>query len=179
MSDYVHMVAPATLEIFRDLPASPERVWQYLADPELRKKWFCAGPTGSQAGEDFVMDFDHSRLSTSAPPEDAGCGDPIVMRGTIRTFNPPHELSYDWPDEHGGATLVTIRLTAEGDGTRLHLQHSRLDNPEFRTAASAGWHAHLDLLCDLMNGQTTRDFWDHYGSLKAEYDRRNTDAAAS
>lgn len=172
MTDYAHLTAPATLEIYRSLPAAPERVWQYLTDPQLRQQWFCAGATGTAAGEEFVMDFDHSRLSTSPPPEDAGCGEPVVMRGTIVRCDPPFELAYEWPDEHGGGTLVTIRLTAEDGGTKLHLQHSRLTNPTFRTAASAGWHAHLDLLCDLMSGNTTRDFWQHYGHLKQEYDQR-------
>lgn len=172
MTDFAHLTAPATLEIYRSLPAAPERVWQYLTDPQLRQKWFCAGPTGTAAGEEFVMDFDHSRLSASAPPADAGCGDPIVMRGTIVRFAPPTELAYEWPDEHGGSTLVTIRLTAEDGGTVLHLQHSRLTSPAFRTAASAGWHAHLDLLCDLMADRNARDFWQHYSTLKREYEER-------
>lgn len=172
MTDEAHLTAPATLEIFRSLPAPPERVWQYLTDPELRQQWFCAGATGTAAGEEFVMDFDHSRLSTSAPPDDAGCGDPVVMKGTILKITPPHELSYGWPDEHGGHTVVTIRLSAEGSSTRLHLQHSKLDNPGFRSAASAGWHAHLDLLCDLVDGVPTRDFWQHYATLKQHYEQR-------
>lgn len=176
-SDYAKFVAPATLEIIRVFPASPDRVWQYLVDPELRKLWFCGGETGSEPGHEFVMDFDHSRISTSAPPEDAGCGDPIVMTGKIVTFDPPRVLAYDWPGEGGDSTLVTIRLSADGENTRLHLTHERLASPDFQRGASAGWHAHLDLLVDLMNDQPARDFWAHHGGLKSEYDRRIDESA--
>ena len=72
----------------------------------------------------------------------------------------------------GDESLVTIQLTQEGEDTRLHLIHSRLTNPDFQKGASAGWHAHLDLLVDLVNGTTARDFWVHYGKLKAKYDER-------
>lgn len=172
-SEYAKLVAPAQLEIVRILPASCERVWEYLTDPELRQQWFCAGETGTAPGESFVMDFDHSRISASDPPAGIECGDPMIMQGTISIFDPPHKLAYRWP----GATdedesLVTIELTQEGDNTRLHLVHSKLTNPEFQKGASAGWHAHLDLLVDLISGTDVRDFWVHYGSLKQEYDAR-------
>jgi uncharacterized protein YndB with AHSA1/START domain len=94
------------------------------------------------------------------------------MKGTIVTFDPPNVLSYNWPEEHGQGTIVTIRLTAEGEGTRLHLSHERLANPEFKKGASAGWHAHLDLLVDELNGDQRRDFWKHYEVLKDQYDQR-------
>ena len=170
--EYARMVAPAQLEIVRELPASCERVWEYLTDPELRKKWFCSGATGSKSGEEFVMEFDHTRLSTSAPPEGLDCGSPVV-HGTIVTFEPPHRLSYRWPGESDDdESIVTIELTQRGENTRLHLVHSKLTNPEFQKGASAGWHAHLDLLLDLVEGKETRDFWVHFGKLKSEYDER-------
>ena len=171
-NEFAKVTMAATLEITRLLPATPERVWDYLVDPELRKLWFCAGETGSQAGEPFVMAFDHSRISESAAPEGIGCGDPIEMEGTITQFEPPSTLAYEWPGEDGLATLVTIRLKPENEGTRLDLTHERLVSSEFRKGASAGWHAHLDLLVDLTNQRPARDFWLHYGKLKLEYDRR-------
>ena len=58
-NDYARIVLPGTLEITRTLPASPEVVWKYLVDPELRQLLFCAGETGSAPGEPFTMDFDH------------------------------------------------------------------------------------------------------------------------
>lgn len=171
--DFTKFIAPDKLEIVRILPATPERVWEYLVDPELRSKWFCGGKTGSKPGEPFVMDFDHSRMSNTAPPEDSQCGDPVVMEGTIATYEPPHTLAYHWPGTHEDRpSLVTIELTQEGNSTRLKLTHSRLDDVEFQKGASAGWHAHLDLMVDLVGGVTVRDFWTHYSSIKSEYDSR-------
>lgn len=172
-SEYTKFVAPAQLEIVRILPASCERVWEYLTDPELRQKWFCAGATGNKPGEEFVMDFDHSRISNSGPPEGVDCGDPIVMRGTILTYERPHKLAYRWPSSPDeDESIVTIELTQEGDNTRLFLVHSQLTDPKYQKGASAGWHAHLDLLVDLVKGVEARDFWLHFGELQAEYEER-------
>jgi len=170
--DFAKIVLPAKLEITRLLPADPDRVWEFLVDPELRKLWFCAGETGSAPGEPFQMAFDHTLLSESEAPADSGCSEPMVMTGTIVTFDPPKELTYEWPGENESTTLVTICLQAEEDGTRLNLTHERLVNPEFKRGASAGWHTHLDLLVDLTNGKPTRDFWVQYNQLKKVYDER-------
>lgn len=168
------LVGASQLEIIRILPANRERVWEYLVDPKLRSQWFCAGETGQKPGEPFVMDFDHSRISSNPPPENLGCGDPVVMRGTLTAFEPPSKLAYEWPgSEEGDVSLVTIELTQQGENTRLHLVHSKLTNPEFQKGASAGWHAHLDLLVDLSSGVPVRDFWLHYADVKTRYEADN------
>lgn len=174
MSDYAKFVEPTVLEITRELPATCERVWEYLVDPQLRQKWFCSGATGTASGEEFVMDFDHSRISTSQPPASLGCSaEPVVVRGTIEIFEPPHKLAYRWPGEtEADESLVTIELTQFGEKTRLHLIHSRLANPDFQKGASAGWHAHLDLLVDLVSGVEARDFWIHFEQIQTEYNQR-------
>lgn len=170
--NYAKLVAPGQLEIVRELPASRERVWEYLTDPELRQQWFCAGETGSAEGEPFVMDFDHTRIS-STKPKGGECPGPSLVQGTIEIFDPPNKLAYRWPGHAGDDdSLVTIELKQQGANTRLHLIHSRLTNPEFQKGASAGWHAHLDLLLDLVQGGEVRDFWVHYDQLKSEYDKR-------
>lgn len=179
MTDYAKRIATATIEIERLLPASCERVWEYLTDPELRQRWFCGGATGTKPGEEFVMDFDHTRLSTSSPPEGTECGNAVVVHGEILTCEPPHLLAYNWPEEDGSGSVVTIRLTQEGEYTRLNLVHSKLENPEFFKGASAGWHAHLDLLRDLIQGLEAKDFWVHYGQLKQEYDSQDLPADAA
>ncbi|MEM8670034.1 MAG: SRPBCC family protein [Planctomycetota bacterium] len=173
---FARMVGSSQLEIVRILPARRERVWEYLVDPRLRSQWFCGGETGQNPGEPFVMDFDHSRISDSPPPDDVGCGDPIVMRGTLTVFEPPCKLAYEWPGQEAGDTsLVTIELTQQGENTHLRLVHSRLTNPEFQKGASAGWHAHLDLLIDLVAGVTVRDFWLHYAEVKSHYETVSVD----
>lgn len=160
------------LEIERFLPASPERVWEYLTDPELRQKWFCAGATGTAEGEPIVFDFDHSRISREpAPPKHQG-SDKVVFEGTITAYDPPRLLAFSWPEQDGEGTHVTINLTPKGDGTRLHLQHTKLKRADYKSGAAAGWHTHLDLLADLVNGREARDFWVHYAPLEEMYEKR-------
>ena len=174
MTEYAKFVTPTQLEITRELPAPCERVWEYLVNPELRQKWFCGGDTGTAAGETFVMDFDHSRISTSPPPDSLGCSaDPVVVEGTLLTYEPPHKLAYLWPGAaENDESIVTIELTPHGENTRLRLVHSKLANPDFQKSASAGWHAHLDLLVDLVSEVATRDFWIHFQALQSDYDQR-------
>ena len=172
MSERAKFIEPTVLEISRELPATCERIWEYLVNPDLRQKWFCAGFTGSAVGEEFVMDFDHSRISNSKPPESLGCSSaPVVVRGTIEVFEPPHKLAYRWPGkDEDDYSIVSIELTQVGEkSTQLHLVHSKLADPNFQKSASAGWHAHLDLLADLTGGLEIRDFWLHFEKIQPEY----------
>lgn len=171
--DFVRQICPSTVELKRKLPAAPARVWEYLVDPDLRQLWFCGGETGCQPGDPFVMAFDHSKLSESAPPEGMSCAEQMELSGEITIFRPPHELAYVWPDaECGPGTLVTIRLEAVEEQTLLSLTHERLNNTNFLQGASAGWHTHFDLLADLMNQIATRNFWERYAQLSRLYQQR-------
>ncbi|NNU16421.1 SRPBCC family protein [Parvularcula sp. ZS-1/3] len=157
------------LTIERQLKASREVVWQYLTDPALRQKWFCAGDMDAHAGGKMVFAFDHNRISNSPPPGKTGCSEAITFEGEITTYDPPRELAFSWPEESGADTHVRIRLEEKDGGTQLHLEHSRLAKDEHRSGAAAGWHAHLDLLVDLTNGDEARDFWLHYEPLEKMY----------
>lgn len=168
MTEDAQRKSDARLEIVRVLPASPERVWQYWVDPDLRQTWFCAGETGNTPGEPFTMDFDHSRISDCEPPEHIGCGEPVVLRGTILEYEPSSKLVYRWPGQDGADTLVTVELHPVEGGTELRLTHDLLISPEFRQGASIGWQAHLDLLVDVTSGAKARDFWLHYTAIEAE-----------
>ena len=44
--DYGALIEPATVKIQRLLPGPIERVWAYLTDGDLRRKWLAAGVTG-------------------------------------------------------------------------------------------------------------------------------------
>ncbi|MEO1658823.1 MAG: SRPBCC family protein [Pseudomonadota bacterium] len=157
------------LTIERNLPAPPEKVWEYLVNPELRQKWFCAGATDDNVDGTIHLDFDHSRISNQTPQGLTDCGEPVLMKGTLTAFDPPHRLAFIWHESEGGETHVTITLTARDGGTTLHLVHDRIADAEHKWGVSAGWHAHLDLLVDLISGQPARDFWGHYGPLEAMY----------
>lgn len=170
MSDFVTYPEPTVLEIYRDLPGPIERVWDYLTKSELRQKWLCAGDVSPQSGGEVVFDFDHSRLSAQATPTTHEGGGKVRMVGEVRVYDRPSHLAFSWPSGEGEAPAeVIIRLTQTPNGVRLHLRHEKVFSTEYMTGASAGWHAHLDILQDQLTGSEPRDFWLHYLPLEETY----------
>ncbi|MEM7328151.1 MAG: SRPBCC family protein [Pseudomonadota bacterium] len=173
MGDFVTYPQPAVLEIFRDLPGPIERVWDYLTQSELRQKWLCAGQVSSEPGGEIVFDFDHTRLSQHPTPASHEGGGDHHMIGVVRVYDKPHHLAFSWPSAEADApTEVVIKLTETANGVRLHLRHEKLITDEYKSGASAGWHVHLDILGDVIDGAVGRDFWEHFLSLEQTYKQR-------
>lgn len=170
MAEYARLVESGTLEFTRHFDAEIERVWSFLVDPEKRALWFCGGETGGEVGGKIVFDFDHRRLASSPPPAKYAAEEQAIYEGEILVYEPPHRLSFTWPEEYGEGTQVEIELADDGSGgTQLTLTHRRLASREFRIGAMAGWHAHFDLLEDIFAGKEVRDFWNHHMALEEEY----------
>lgn len=177
MGDYVTYPESAALEIYRDLPGPIERVWDYLTQSDLRKKWLCAGDVSTEVGGEIVFHFDHKNLSKHPTPASHEGGGDHKMVGKVRVFDPPRHLAFSWPSaEADKPTEVVIKLTEIDGGVRLHLRHENLVTSEYKSGASAGWHTHLDILSDLVSGRNGRDFWDHYLPLEQEYKSRLAEA---
>ena len=158
------------LEIRRVLNGPIERVWKYLTDGELRMLWFCGGETATTPGGAIEFAFDHRRLSETGPPEKYADSNVVDMRGEILIYEKPTKLKFTWDEMHvDGASTVTILLKDLGGKTELHLIHEDLV-PEIQPGVQGGWHAHLDLLSDLMNDRPARDFWVHFNALEAAYE---------
>lgn len=170
--DLVQLTAPTTLELVRVLPGSAERVWDYLTRSDLRAKWLCAGDIEPRKGGVVTFEFDHRRLSDTPAPERHKDQQVVSFTGSVLIYDRPRTLSFLWPEADGANTKVTMTLEEVEDGVRLHLIHDRLDKPEHRNGAAAGWHAHLDLLDDLLSGKEARDFWRHYTPLEEAYEAR-------
>lgn len=173
-SEHAQLIAPTTLEIVRLLPGPIERVWDHLTQSNLKARWFCAGDVEPRQGGSVVMDFDHARLSRTPGPPQHETWAKIRLEGQVTCYDPPHRLSFTWPDANGGNTEVRISLETIGDQVRLHLIHDRLTSLGDRTGAAAGWHAHLEVLRDILGGQTAPDFWPLHTALEVEYETRFT-----
>jgi hypothetical protein len=50
--------------------------------------------------------------------------------------------------------------------------HRRVSDRATLLNVSAGWHMHLDILVARATGKVPAPFWDGWGRLKKEYERR-------
>ncbi len=168
IGEYGVITEPATLRIERLLPGSIDRVWAYLTESDLRRKWLASGRMEMAVGAPVELVWRNSELTDppGSPPE--GFGDEHRRTETITELDPPRRLGISW-GETGG---VIFELEPVGDMVRLTLTHSRLPDRAIMLSVSAGWHAHLDVLGARLAGGRAKPFWDHWTALKAEYDRR-------
>ena len=167
MSGYTEVTGPGTIRLERVLPGTPERVWEYLVDPDLRVTWFAGGPIDLRPGGVVDFRYDHARISDEPVPEAF-----LDHRETGRVIacEPPRLLAFTWRDGPA-ASHVTFELAPVDGGTRLVLTHSRLDLPGDFVPAAAGWHAHLDMLEARVAGRAPGSFWKRHESLERRYAR--------
>lgn len=171
MSDYGKLLGPGKLEFRRKFDAEIEKVWQFLVDPEKRKLWFCGGSTDDHVGGKMVFEFDHRRLSESAPPEKYADEEVVTHQCTILEYTPPTRLAFTWGESSRAETSrVDITLSAIGPNeTELTLVHSDLEGRDMLIGVFAGWHGHFDLLAEVMAGPRKTDFWIRDQELEREY----------
>jgi uncharacterized protein YndB with AHSA1/START domain len=107
-------------------PQPVPAVWRALTDAAALASWLMPN--------DFVPEVGH-RFRLDARP-DFG-----VIDGEVLEVRPPSLLRCRWTVQ-GVPTTLTIRLEADGDGTRLELEHVRL-GPDAQASFDGGWAAKL------------------------------------
>ena len=101
-------------------PASPERVWAALTEPDQIRRWFC-----NEGAEIDLRPGGAIRLSWSHG----------TSRAIVETVDPPHQFAFRWapgyngedpnrPIEEQPLTLVAFTLEPVDGGTRLRLVES-------------------------------------------------------
>ena len=114
------------------ISATPQRVFQALTDKSDLERWFV------QKAEVNLHPGGAIRFEW-APN--------VVEVGTILVLEPSHRLSYSWEALEPSPTTITIEVTAENDGTRLHLTHTGIGEGEnwdnYYAALNSGWNKHL------------------------------------
>jgi len=94
------------------ISASPAKVWEHITDPKKVATWLMPNDFEPRVGKEFVMHCDHA--------ETVSC--------VVKEIVPQQKLVYSFQTKGlKVATLVTITLAKEDDGTRLTLVHSGWD----------------------------------------------------
>lgn len=160
---------PGTLRMERTLPAPIERVWAYLTDPEKRATWLASGTMAQQTGNLFELRFEHTRLTGEVAPERfAECRGPILQKSRLIRMEAPTLLTISW-NEDPAASEVTFELTPQGNDTQLVLTHRRLVDRKDMLSVAGGWHAHVDVLIEVLDGQKPRGFWTNLALVEQGY----------
>ena len=116
------------------IKASPQRVFQALTQKEDLESWFVTrAEVEPRAGGALRFAWDQEAKS--------------VEVGKILAYEPPSRISYTWEMQGSSPTTITFELSAENDGTRLHLTHTGIgegdDWDRYYAGIGRGWPAHL------------------------------------
>lgn len=182
MSEYGTLIAKDTVRFERLLPGPIDRVWSYLTDPELRGTWLGAGALERRLGGQLTIVFDNNNVGPhpSEPPERFKQYSGVFESGHVVTaYEPPHRLAFTWDeDQSPSGSEVVFELTEEGDKVRLVLTHRRIANADAAVNFSGGWHTHLRMLAEQLEGNPRTPFWTAFDGVEDEYRRRYTDQQA-
>jgi len=167
-SAYGELIEPATLKIERLLPGPIERVWAYLTQGELRRRWLAAGEMELKVGATVELVWRNDELNDPPSQRPPGRDAEHKLQCQITELDPPRKLAITWGSSGG----VSFALDPQGDKVLLTLIHRRLLDRATLLMVSAGWHMHLDILVARVTGEKPEPFWDGWSRLKHDYDQR-------
>lgn len=175
MNDYGELLDERTVRFERLLPGPVERVWRYLTESQKRALWLCAGDVEPKTGGRVDMHFNNQSLSSDddipRPEQYADIPVPLSFNGTVTAWEPYRLLTHTW--EFGDeASEVSYELTEVGNKVLLVLTHRRLETVDTVLSVSGGWHTHLDVLEDVLEGREPEAFWKMHAPIEAEYEKR-------
>lgn len=176
MSEYGELLDESTVRFERMLPGPIERVWSYIVESDKRKQWLCAGDIGPGDGAQANMLFHNETLSTDedieVPEKYRKYAGEIPFNGAVTRWDPPYAVSHTWEFDDTESSEVCYELEEVGDKVRLVLTHKRLATSDTVLSVSGGWHTHLDILVDVLDGQQPKPFWKAQEAHEAEYTSR-------
>lgn len=169
IDDFAVMETASTLVIQRWLPGPAERIWRYLTDSALRRKWLAAGDMALSAGAPLELVWRNDDLSAADDPRPTGFAEEQRMESRVIAVDPMRLLTIAW-----GKGDVTFELREQGDRVLLTLTHRGLDDAAAPTMIAAGWHMHLDILGAEAAGDSPTSFWSGWRRLRDVYAKRMT-----
>lgn len=175
MNEYGELLDESTVRFERLLTGPIDRVWSYLTESEHRAQWLCGGDVESAVDGHVDMHFHNVSLSSDEdiprPEKYKDMPEKMSFAGKVTRCEPPHLLEHTW-DFDDESSLVCYELTEQGDKVRLVLTHRRLDTTETVLSVSGGWHTHLNVLADVLDGDKPRPFYKMQLQYESEYSER-------
>ena len=175
MNEYGELLDENTVKFERLLPGPIERVWSYLTESDKRAEWLCGGDVESKPDGRVDMHFHNMSLSSEddipRPEKYRDMPEKVSFVGKVTRCEPPHVLQHTWEFENE-LSEVCYTLTEQGDKVHLELIHRRLDTMDLVLSVSGGWHTHLNVLVDVLEGSRVRPFYKMQTEYEAEYSRR-------
>jgi uncharacterized protein YndB with AHSA1/START domain len=174
IEEFGTVTEPRTVRLARSLPGPIDRVWAHLTESDKRGTWLASGAMEMRIGGRVQLDFHHAALSAekTAPAKYRQYEGGVSLHGHITRLEPPHLLAYTWNEKDGVASEVTFELTPQGDRVLLELTHRRLPDQAEMISVAGGWHTHLGILIDNLEGREPRPFWSTHAKLEEEYRQR-------
>ncbi len=173
MDTYGTIIAPNTIRFERLLPGPIERVWAYLTEPDKRAKWLATGAMDLRVGGDVLLSWTFTELDILPEEIPEKYKNGHSMKATITRCEPPYLLGFTWGARAEALSEVVFELTERGKEVLLTLTHHRLPNQKDLLGISGGWHAHLGILTEHLNGRTANSFWGTKAALDEEYKKRS------
>jgi uncharacterized protein YndB with AHSA1/START domain len=171
LHSYGELIQPGTIRFERLLPGPVERVWAYLTESDKRAQWLAAGAMELRAGGSLTLHFAQDSLSKAKAPPPPGCQKSCDSQHQVTLWDPPRSLGLTW-GQANDPSEVTFELTPQQDRVLLVLTHRRLLDRKTRLGVAAGWHSHLAVLADRLNGREPQAFWTTFTTLQADYEKR-------
>lgn len=136
----------------RRYDATPDELWAILVEPRHVRNWLALMEIEPQVGGRISFDWNGEAQD----------------EGVVRAFEPPRLFEYTWT--RSGESVIRFELTADGDGTLLTLEHTRI-SLEMAVQVGAGWQSHLEAIAALLAGSpTNREVWNaRYAELRPAY----------
>jgi len=167
--DYGVLTEPMTLTIQRFLPGPIERIWSYLTDSDLRRKWLAAGDMKLEVGAPFTLTWRNNELMENPGTTPPGYSEEHSMESRITELDPPNRITFTW---FASGSTVTFELAPRGERVLLTVIHRGIPSRDVLLKVGPGWHNHLDVLVARANGTEPQPFWEKFLRLQKEYERR-------
>jgi uncharacterized protein YndB with AHSA1/START domain len=121
-----------------------------------------------------ALKFNHSELTPhpeTTPEKYKKHDGSTVVYWEITRCEPPRLLAARW-GENAEDSEVTFELKPEAKEVLLTVTHRRLPDRDMLVSVAGGWHIHLEILADHLNGRVPPPFWATHARLAMEYEHR-------